>query len=79
MNKSSESMTSEISSTNEDWIKDIDADGFIFLTDSAVGERVEEFAENEWPRTTIEGLNFIQASTIDDAVSRFYSTWVILF
>ncbi len=47
MNKSSESMTSEISSTNEDWIKDIDADGFIFLTDSAVGERVEEFAENE--------------------------------
>ncbi len=79
MNKSSESMTFGISFTNEDWIKNIDANGFIFLTDSAVDERIEKFAENEWSCTTIEELNFIQVSTIDDAVSRFYSTWVILF
>ncbi len=63
MNKSSESMTSEISSTNEDWIKDIDANGFIFLTDSAVDERVEEFAENEWPRTTIEVDSILSESS----------------
>ncbi len=63
MNKSSESMTSGISSTNEDWIKDIDADGFIFLTDSAVGERVEEFAENGWPRTTIEVGSILPGSS----------------
>lgn len=54
MNKSSESMTFEISFTNEDWIKNIDANDFIFLTDSVVDERVEKFAENEWSRTTIE-------------------------
>ncbi len=54
MNKSSESMTFEISFTNEDWIKNIDANDFIFLTDSVVDERVEKFAENEWLRTTIE-------------------------
>ncbi len=54
MNKSSESMTFGISFTNEDWIKNIDANGFIFLTDSVVDERVEKFAENEWLRTTIE-------------------------
>lgn len=68
MNKS---MTSGISSTNEDWIKDIDANGFIFLLDLVVGERVEEFAENGRPCITIEGLDFIQASIIDDAVNRF--------
>jgi len=73
MNKS---MTFGISFTNEDWIKDIDANGFIFLLDLVVGERVKEFAENGWPCTTIEGLNFIQANIIDDVVSRF---WVILF
>ncbi len=63
MNKSSESMTSGISSTNEDWIKDIDADGFIFLIDSAVGEQVEEFAENGWPRTTIEVGSILPGSS----------------
>jgi len=79
MNKSSESMTSRISFTNEDWIKNIDANDFIFLIDLVVGERVKKFAKNGWPRTTIEGLNFIQVNIIDDAISRFYSTWIILF
>ncbi len=54
MNKFSESMTFEISFMNEDWIKNIDANDFIFLTDSVVDEQVEKFAENEWLRTTIE-------------------------
>ena len=54
--KSSERMTSGISSTKEDWIKDIDADGFVFLSDPAVGLRVEEFAEHGWPRNKAEGL-----------------------
>lgn len=47
-------MTFKISFTNEDWIKNIDANDFIFLTDSVVDERVKKFAENEWSRTTIE-------------------------
>lgn len=71
-------MTSETPFTNGSCLQDIDVDGFIFLSDSAVGIRAEEFASNGYPCNTVKGLNFLQA-IMNDAVSMVYSISIVLF
>lgn len=53
----------------------IDTDGFLYLADSAVGLRAEEFAKNGWPRTNLEGLRFLKKHTVDDEVRIFAHFW----
>ena len=73
-NKNLAMMTSASLSSADEWRAAIDMDGYICLTDSGVGLRAEEFAKKGWPRTNLDGLKFLKAHTLDDAVSKPFST-----
>lgn len=66
-------MTSTTSPDAEAQRTAIDTDRFLYLADSAVGMRAEEFAKTGWPCTNIEGLRFLKNHTIDDEVSQSLS------
>lgn len=56
--------------TNIEQYKDaIEHDGFLFLQDTAVGKRADDFARKGYPVLSQEGLEFCKTSTFNDQVS----------
>ena len=67
-------MASVESSTTEQFRQAILDDGFCYLADLNIGERVNQIAAKGFPFKTEEGLAFIKLSTFDDKVSNMFSS-----
>lgn len=66
-------MASIESSTTEQFRQAILDDGFFYLADPNIGERVNQIAAKGFPFKTEEGLAFFKLSTFDDEASNMFS------
>ena len=55
----------------EQLVKTIKNDGFIFLEGGGKGLQAMEFQKKQFPITTSEGIDFLEAHTFNDPVRRF--------
>lgn len=65
-------MASTTSSSVEQLIQTINADGFFSSIDASKGLEAEEFARKRFPITTVEGIEFCKVHTFGDPVSGPY-------